>query len=167
MKNYRAFKRFSDPRLTDVIIFWSVPSVCSSVYRCCLSAWRIDMHSENMFPILKLTKKYKIKIIEDCAHAIESKYYNKHVGNFGEAGCFSFYATKNLTTGEGGMLVTNKKKISSRIKIMRLHGMTKDAWKRHLPQAVTDKNKFQHSNFFLYLLILRLLFLIIGLSSMK
>ncbi len=98
----------------------------------------------NIRPILKLAKKYKIKIIEDCAHAIESKYYNKHVGNFGETGCFSFYATKNLTTGEGGMLTTNKKKISSRIKIMRLHGMTKDAWKRHLPEVLTIKDKFQH-----------------------
>jgi len=98
----------------------------------------------NMGPILKLARKYKIKIIEDCAHAIESKYYNKHVGNFGETGCFSFYATKNLTTGEGGMLITNKKRISSRIKIMRLHGMTKDAWKRHLPEALTMKDRFQH-----------------------
>ena len=60
---------------------------------------------------VKIAKKYKIKVIEDCAHAIESKYYGKHVGNFGYTGCFSFYVTKNLTTGEGGMLVTNKKEI--------------------------------------------------------
>ena len=106
----------------------------------------------NMIPILRLAKKYKIKIIEDCAHAIESKYFDKHVGNFGETGCFSFYATKNLTTGEGGMLITNKKEISVKIKVMRLHGMSKDAWKRHLPNALTYKKlenktykgKFQH-----------------------
>ncbi len=98
----------------------------------------------NLYPILKIAKKYSIKIIEDCAHAIETKYYGQHVGNFGETGCFSFYATKNLTTGEGGMLITKNKKIASRIKMMRLHGMSKDAWKRHLPENVSEKSKFQH-----------------------
>ncbi len=98
----------------------------------------------NLKPILKICTKNSIKIIEDCAHAIETKYYGKHVGNFGEAGCFSFYATKNLTTGEGGMLITKNQKIANRIKIMRLHGMTKDAWKRHLPDALNQKTKFQH-----------------------
>lgn len=98
----------------------------------------------NIKPILKISKSYKIKIIEDCAHAIEAKYYNKHVGNFGDTGCFSFYATKNLTTGEGGMLLTKNKKITSKVRIMRLHGMSKDAWKRHLPASVTAKSKFQH-----------------------
>ena len=99
----------------------------------------------NMYPIIKLTRKYKIKIIEDCAHAVESKYYGKHVGNFGETGCFSFYANKNLTTGEGGMLLTNNKKISSKIHVMRLHGLSKDAWKRYLPEAVNPKKvKFEH-----------------------
>jgi len=98
----------------------------------------------NMFPILKIAKKYKIKVIEDCAHAIESKYFGKHVGNFGETGCFSFYATKNLTTAEGGMLVTSKKEISSKINVMRLHGMSKDAWKRHLPETATPGSKLQH-----------------------
>ena len=98
----------------------------------------------NIVPILKLTKKYNIKIIEDCAHAIESKYFGKHVGNFGETGCFSFYATKNLTTGEGGMLVTNKKKITSKIRVMRLHGLSKDAWKRYLPESLPYKREFKH-----------------------
>ena len=65
----------------------------------------------NMKPILKICKKYNIKLIEDCAHAIESKYDNKHVGNFGYAGCFSFYANKNITTGEGGMVITNNSNI--------------------------------------------------------
>ncbi len=79
----------------------------------------------DMYPILNIAKKYNLKIVEDCAHAIESKYYNKNVGNFGETGCHSFYATKNLTTGEGGMITTNKKKISARLNIMRLHGISK------------------------------------------
>ena len=98
----------------------------------------------NLKPILKLLKPHKIKIIEDCAHAIESKYYGKHVGNFGVTGCFSFYVTKNLTTGEGGMLISKRKRIFSRIRTMKLHGMTKDAWKRHLPNSITEKAKFEH-----------------------
>ena len=98
----------------------------------------------NMKPILKICRKYKIKVIEDCAHAIESKYQNKHVGNFGDTGCFSFYATKNITTGEGGMLVTNKAKIYNKIRVMRLHGLSKDAWKRYLPNSLDYSFKFQH-----------------------
>ena len=99
----------------------------------------------NLYPIINLAKKHNIKIIEDCAHAVESKYYGKHVGNFGSTGCFSFYANKNLTTGEGGMLLTNKKNISSKVHVMRLHGLSKDAWKRYLPESVNPvKTKFQH-----------------------
>ena len=99
----------------------------------------------NLYPIINIAKKYKIKIIEDCAHAIESKYYGKHVGNFGSTGCFSFYANKNLTTGEGGMLLTNNKNISSKINVTRLHGLSKDAWKRYMPENVNPKKtKFQH-----------------------
>ena len=98
----------------------------------------------NMKPILKICRKYKIKVIEDCAHAIESKYQNKHVGNFGDTGCFSFYATKNITTGEGGMLVTNRAKIYNKIRVMRLHGLSKDAWKRYLPNSLDYSFKFQH-----------------------
>ena len=63
-------------------------------------------------------------------HAIESKYNNQHCGTFGDYGCFSFYATKNLVTGEGGMITSNKEKIISRLKSLALHGMNKDAWKR-------------------------------------
>ncbi len=99
----------------------------------------------NLYPIIKLAKKYKIKITEDCAHAIESKYYGQHVGNFGSTGCFSFYANKNLTTGEGGMLLTKNKTIASKIQVTRLHGLSKDAWKRYLPESVNPKKtKFQH-----------------------
>ena len=98
----------------------------------------------NMYPIMKIAKKYNLKIIEDCAHAIESEYYKKNVGNFGVTGCHSFYATKNLTTGEGGMITTNNKSLANRLNIMRLHGISKDAWKRHLPDNVNLKNKFEH-----------------------
>ena len=89
--------------------------------------------------IMQIAKKYKLKVIEDCAHAIESKYNNKHVGNFGDAGCFSFYSTKNLTTGEGGMIICNNKNFYKKVRVARLHGLSKDAWKRYLPENVNRK----------------------------
>ena len=72
-----------------------------------------------------IARKHKLKIVEDCAHAIGGKLNKKHVGTFGDAGCFSFYPTKNLTTFEGGMVITNSKKISDTIKMLRNHGITK------------------------------------------
>ena len=84
-----------------------------------------------MEKILKITNKYNIKLIEDCAHSIETKYKGLHVGNFGFTGCFSFYANKNITTaGEGGMIVCNNKKLDTYFKKLRLHGMSKEAWSR-------------------------------------
>jgi len=85
----------------------------------------------DMDAIIKITKKYKLKLIEDCAHSIESKYKNKHLGTFGSFGCFSFYATKNISIGEGGMLITNNKKDYERARVLSLHGMDKAAWKRY------------------------------------
>ena len=72
-----------------------------------------------------IARKNKLKIVEDCAHAIGGKLNKKHVGTFGDTGCFSFYPTKNLTTFEGGMVITNSKKISESIKTLRNHGITK------------------------------------------
>jgi dTDP-4-amino-4,6-dideoxygalactose transaminase len=84
----------------------------------------------DMDEIIKIVKKYNLFLIEDCAHAIESKYKGISCGNFGDFGCFSFYATKNLVTGEGGMLISNSIKKISKAKILGLHGLSKDAWKR-------------------------------------
>jgi len=84
----------------------------------------------NMDAIMKIKDGYKIKLVEDAAHAIEATYHGKHLGTFGDFGCFSFYVTKNVVTGEGGMLVSNHKKEMERAQILSLHGMTKDAWKR-------------------------------------
>ena len=78
-----------------------------------------------MQEIQTIAKKNNLKVIEDCAHAIGGKLNKKHVGTFGDAGCFSFYPTKNLTTFEGGMVITNSKKISETIKTLRNHGITK------------------------------------------
>ena len=59
----------------------------------------------DMTKIMKIAKDYKLFVIEDCAHAIGTKFKNKHVGTFGDCGCFSFYPTKNITTLEGGMVI--------------------------------------------------------------
>ena len=79
----------------------------------------------DMIKIRKIVKDNNLHLIEDCAHAIGGKLNKKHVGTFGDAGCFSFYPTKNLTTFEGGMVITNSKKISETIKTLRNHGITK------------------------------------------
>lgn len=83
-----------------------------------------------MDAIMKISREYKLKVIEDCAHAIETEYKGRHAGTFGDFGCFSFYVTKNIMTVEGGMVITRKGVDASRIKILGLHGMSKDAWKR-------------------------------------
>lgn len=77
-----------------------------------------------------LAKTHGLKIIEDCAHAIETEYGGRKAGTFGDFGCFSFYVTKNVVTGEGGMVLARDENDLSRIKVLALHGMTKDAWKR-------------------------------------
>ncbi len=84
----------------------------------------------DMDPILEIAGKYDLLVIEDCAHAIESEYHGKKSGMFGDIGCFSFYVTKNIITGEGGMVLTNDDRFAARIKILALHGMSQDAWKR-------------------------------------
>jgi len=87
--------------------------------RCC------DMDS-----ILEIIRSFDLLLIEDCAHAIEAEYHGRKAGTFGDIGCFSFYATKNIVTGEGGMVVTQDDRLAERIKILGLHGMSKDAWMR-------------------------------------
>lgn len=84
----------------------------------------------DMDSIMLLAEKYKLAIIEDCAHAIETEYKGKKAGTFGDFGVFSFYATKNIVTGEGGMVISNDQDKISKIKMLALHGMSKDAWKR-------------------------------------
>jgi len=84
----------------------------------------------DMDAIMKIVKKYNLYLIEDCAHAIETTYHGKNAGTFGDFGCFSFYVTKNLVTGEGGMVITNHKEKASQIKKLALHGLSQDAWKR-------------------------------------
>ena len=85
----------------------------------------------NMDSILKIAKKYSLKVISDCAHAIEAEYHGKKVGSIGDMSVFSFYVTKNLVTGEGGMITFSDPQYADDIRILTLHGMSKDAWKRY------------------------------------
>ena len=75
--------------------------------------------------VVSTARKNHIAIIEDCAHAIGARVTNKHVGTFGQSGCFSFYPTKNFTTIEGGMVITNSKNISDFVRSARNHGISK------------------------------------------
>jgi dTDP-4-amino-4,6-dideoxygalactose transaminase len=84
----------------------------------------------DMDSIRTIAREYGLIIIEDCAHAIETEYRGMKAGTIGEFGCFSFYVTKNVVTGEGGMVLTRNGEDASRIKVLGLHGMSKDAWKR-------------------------------------
>jgi dTDP-4-amino-4,6-dideoxygalactose transaminase len=77
-----------------------------------------------------IAARYDLKIIEDCAHAIETEYKGHKAGTQGDFGCFSFYVTKNIVTGEGGMVLTRREEDAARIKMLALHGMSQDAWKR-------------------------------------
>lgn len=80
--------------------------------------------------ISDISERHDLKIIEDCAHAIETEYKGYKAGTTGDFGCFSFYVTKNVVTGEGGMVLTQREEDAARIKMLALHGMSKDAWKR-------------------------------------
>ena len=84
----------------------------------------------NMDAIMAIAQDKQLKVIEDCAHAIETEYRGRKAGTIGDFGCFSFYATKNVTTGEGGMVVAQNDEDIARIKVLGLHGMSKDAWRR-------------------------------------
>ena len=84
-----------------------------------------------MGPILELAAARGIAVIEDAAHAIPATRDGRNAGTIGTAGALSFYATKTVTTGEGGMLVTDSDAIADRARVMRLHGISRDAWKRY------------------------------------
>jgi dTDP-4-amino-4,6-dideoxygalactose transaminase len=77
-----------------------------------------------------LATRRELLLIEDCAHAIETEYKGRKAGTFGAFGCFSFYVTKTVITGEGGMVLTHSAEQAARIKRLALHGLSKDAWKR-------------------------------------
>ncbi len=83
-----------------------------------------------MDALMELADRFRLRIIEDAAHAIESTYKGRPVGTIGDSGCFSFYVTKNITTVEGGMVVTDRDELATQIKSLAIHGLTQDAWQR-------------------------------------
>jgi len=104
----------------------------------------------DMKKIIKICKFYKIKLIEDCAHALGTKTLGKHVGNFGIGGCLSFYPTKQITTGEGGAFITNNKNTYQLVKKMRAFGIDKDIKDRKLQGSYDVKylgNNYRMTDF--------------------
>ena len=90
-----------------------------------------------MDPFLALAREHNLTIIEDAAHAVETVYRGRHVGTIGHFTAFSFYANKNVTTGEGGMLTTDDDAAADHARRLRLHGISKDAWKRYSSEGFT------------------------------
>jgi dTDP-4-amino-4,6-dideoxygalactose transaminase len=88
-------------------------------------------HPIDMPAFRALRDKHGLALIHDAAHATESLYDGKSIASDGDITCFSFYATKNLATGEGGMLTTADAAIADRVRVLGLHGMSRDAWKRY------------------------------------
>lgn len=84
----------------------------------------------NMKRIMEIAKKYNLFVIEDACHGPLSEYEGKKLGTIGDIGCFSFFSNKNISTGEGGMLVTDNEEIYNKVKLMRSHGMTTMSYQR-------------------------------------
>jgi len=88
-------------------------------------------HPCEMDKIARIAREHNLIVIEDCAHAIEAEFRGIPMGAIGDFGCFSFYATKNLTTGEGGMLTCNDEETIRKARVASLHGMSFNAWQRY------------------------------------
>jgi len=89
-----------------------------------------DMHA-----VSSLALRYGLSVVEDAAHALPAEYLGRRVGTLGDVASFSFYATKNITTGEGGMITTNDANLAARMRCMSLHGISRDAWKRYTAEG--------------------------------
>lgn len=84
----------------------------------------------NMDAIMEIARKHNLKVIEDACHGPMSEYHGKKLGTIGDFGCFSFFSNKNISTGEGGMIVTNDEKMYEKLKLFRSHGMTSMSYER-------------------------------------
>ncbi len=88
-------------------------------------------HPADLDEVTAIARQHKLVVIEDAAHAIGAEYHGRPIGGIADMTAFSFYATKNITSGEGGALSTNNGEWAERIAIMSLHGISRDAWKRY------------------------------------
>ena len=89
----------------------------------------------DMESIIRIADKYGLAVIEDCAHSLGAEYNGKMCGSIGNIGCFSFFSNKNMTTAEGGMIVTDSDQLAQKLRLMRSHGMTSLTMDRHLGNA--------------------------------
>lgn len=87
--------------------------------------------SADMDPLLDLAARHKLRVVEDAACALGTKYHGRHIGAFGDAGCFSFHPRKAITTGEGGMITTDNEELAKRVRSLRDHGATTSDLERH------------------------------------
>ena len=85
--------------------------------------------------IMEIAQEHDLFVFEDAAHSIGAEYYGEKIGNLADTTSFSFYPTKNITTGEGGIITTNDETLAERIRLLRLHGISKDAWKRYTKEG--------------------------------
>jgi perosamine synthetase len=92
-------------------------------------------HPCEMDQLQSVARASALRLIEDAAHALPARYKGRMVGTIGDISCFSFYATKTITTGEGGMATTENEEYANRMRIMSLHGISKDAWKRYTAEG--------------------------------
>lgn len=89
----------------------------------------------DMDSLLAIARASNLRVVEDAAHSLPSDYNGRRIGSLGDITCFSFYATKTLTTGEGGMATTEDPDLADRMRILSLHGISRDAWKRYTAQG--------------------------------
>ncbi len=111
----------------------SAPGIAAAITSKTRAIVTVDYHGRpcNYGPILELADRHGIAVIEDAAHATEAWWHGRKVGSIAHATAFSFYATKNLTTGEGGMLVARDPAVLARARRLSLHGLSADAWARY------------------------------------
>jgi dTDP-4-amino-4,6-dideoxygalactose transaminase len=92
-------------------------------------------HPCDMNKINDCAREFRMTVIEDAAHALGATYFGRKVGTLGDMACFSFYPTKNISTGEGGMFTTQNSELAQRVRVLSLHGISRDAWKRYGPDG--------------------------------
>ena len=113
--------------------FLSIPNLKKNITKRTKAIIPLHIYGQvcNINEVLDVARSNNLRIIEDCAHAIGTFHNSKHVGTLGDTGCFSFYPTKNLTTAEGGMVITNSKKIAEKVRRLRSHGMSRSLKSRY------------------------------------
>jgi dTDP-4-amino-4,6-dideoxygalactose transaminase len=131
----------ADPVFADIVGEQDLNISCSAIEAAITERTRaiLVMHyggyACDMKTIMELARKHDLTVIEDAAHAVGSELDGRKLGTWGDLGCFSFFSNKNMTTGEGGMIVTNEEEYARKLHLLRSHGMTTLTWDRHKGHA--------------------------------